>query len=125
MTSSERPRTSEQDASRGAGTANTSRIIAFSDGVIAIILTIMIFNLRPPKAEGWAVLDQMGHTLLAYVLSYMFVAVCWVNHHHLLRYPTHTSSGLLWSNFTFLFAISFLPVSTSYLTIEHFSQFSI
>lgn len=104
---------------------DTSRIIAFSDGVIAIILTIMIFNLQPPKAEGWAVLDHMGHTLVAYVLSYMFVAICWVNHHHLLRYPTHTSSGLLWSNFAFLFTMSFLPVTTSYLTIEQFSQFSI
>ncbi len=125
MTSSERARTSEKDAPRGAATADTSRIIAFSDGVIAIILTIMIFNLQPPKAEGWAALDQMGHTLVAYVLSYMFVAVCWVNHHHLLRYPTHTSSGLLWSNFAFLFTMSFLPVSTSYLTIEQFSRFSI
>jgi uncharacterized membrane protein len=116
---------SEHSRSSPAMGADIARLISFSDSIIAIVLTIMIFNLKPVAADGWAALIQMRPALEAYGLSYMFVAVCWLNHHHLLGLASRTYASLIWSNFVFLFTMSFLPISTAYLSIEQFSPFSI
>jgi uncharacterized membrane protein len=124
MTSARNLEATELDRGIGAEHSGASRLTSFSDSIIAIVLTIMIFDLKPQRVEGWVALIQMWPTILAYALSYLFVAVCWVNHHQLLKRPLHVTPGLMWSNFLFLFTMSFLPASTSYLSLGQFSSFS-
>ena len=101
-----------------------SRFKNFSDGIFAIILTIMIVALKPPSSEGMAWFNGAWPTIVAYALSYLFVAVCWLNHHYNLRNIERVSAPLIWSNFVFLFWMSLLPFSTAYLADRNFSQFS-
>ena len=95
---------------------------ASSDGVIAIIVTIMVLELHPPVAEGMDRLWTLWPVFLAYVLSYAYVAIYWVNHHRLFGHARHVTNALLWSNILLLFALSLVPFSTSYLGEHHFSR---
>jgi len=104
------------------GAAGVGRIEAFSDGVIAIIVTIMVLELHPPVEKGIAQLVTLWPVFLAYVLSYAYVAIYWVNHHRLFSHAAQVSNGLLWSNMLLLFALSLVPFSTSYLGEQHFSR---
>jgi uncharacterized membrane protein len=104
------------------GRPGVGRVEAFSDGVIAIIVTIMVLELRPPVAEGIDKLWTLWPVFLAYMLSYAYVAIYWVNHHRLFGHATHVTNGLVWSNMLLLFALSLVPFSTSYLGEHHFSR---
>ncbi|WP_066652540.1 MULTISPECIES: TMEM175 family protein [Sphingomonas] len=104
------------------GPTGVSRVEAFSDGVIAIIVTIMVLELHAPVAEGLDKLWALWPVFLAYVLSYAFVAIYWVNHHRLFTCATRVSNALLWSNMLLLFALSLIPFTTSYLGEHHFSR---
>ncbi|RZF66484.1 DUF1211 domain-containing protein [Sphingomonas populi] len=104
------------------GRPGVGRVEAFSDGVIAIIVTIMVLELHPPISEGMAKLWTLWPVFLAYVLSYAYVAIYWVNHHRLFGHATHVTNGLLWSNILLLFALSLVPFSTSYLGEHHFNR---
>jgi uncharacterized membrane protein len=85
------------------------RLGAFSDGVIAIIITIMVLDLKPPHESSLQALLGLWPTFSAYALSYLFVGVVWVNHHHLLRYVENASPSIIWSSMVFLFFVSLIP----------------
>ena len=97
----------------------TNRIEAFSDGVIAIILTVMVLELKVPAAATATALRGAIPALLSYALSFLIVAIMWVNHHHLLHLAKHASSGLLWANNNLLFWMSLIPFATAYLGQTH------
>ena len=104
------------------GRPGVGRVEAFSDGVIAIIITIMVLELHPPLAEGWDKLAAQWPVFFAYVLSYAYVAIYWVNHHQLFGFARRVSNALIWSNILLLFALSLVPFSTSYLGEQHFTR---
>jgi uncharacterized membrane protein len=97
------------------------RLGAFSDGVFAVIITIMVLELKPPAEPTFAALLPLWPTGVSYAVSYLFVAIVWVNHHHLLRFADHVTAGLIWWNFAHLFAISLVPVSTSWVAVTRFA----
>jgi uncharacterized membrane protein len=103
------------------GRAGVARVEAFSDGVLAIIVTIMVLELKAPVEAGLAPLLHLWPTFIAYILSYSFVAIYWVNHHRLFSHAIVVTNGLLWSNIALLFALSLIPFSTSYLGEHNFS----
>jgi uncharacterized membrane protein len=91
------------------------RLEAFSDGVIAIILTIMVLELRPPHGTGLADLGPLWPKLLSYTLSYVNVAIYWNNHHHLLHAVERVNGKVLWANMTLLFWLSLIPFATAWM----------
>ena len=97
------------------GRAGIARTEAFSDAVLAIIMTIMVLELEAPHEAGLAALWRLWPTFFAYVLSYAYIAIYWVNHHRLFSHARIVTSELLWSNIALLFTISFLPFSTAYV----------
>ena len=91
------------------------RLTAFTDGVIAILITILVLELRPPAgAHFGAILDEKGR-LLAYLLTFVFVAIYWVNHHHLFQVVHRIDGRVLWANIVLLFCLSLTPVATDWL----------
>lgn len=104
------------------GRAGVSRIEAFSDGVVAIIVTIMVLELHVPAEEGLDKLWSIWPVFLAYVLSYAFVGIYWVNHHRLFSHAVIVTNGLMWSNIALLFTLSLIPFTTAYLGEHHFSR---
>lgn len=104
------------------GRPGVGRVEAFSDGVVAIIVTIMVLELHPPIAEGWDRLGTLWPVFVAYVLSYAYVAIYWVNHHRLFGFATRVTNALLWSNMLLLFALSLVPFSTAYLGEHRFGR---
>jgi uncharacterized membrane protein len=96
--------------------ASTERLGSFSDGVFAVIITIMVLELKPPPERAtFAALLPLWSTALSYVVSYYFIAIVWVNHHHLLRFYPHASPHLIWINFVHLFMVSLVPFSTAWI----------
>jgi uncharacterized membrane protein len=104
------------------GRPGVGRVEAFSDGVIAIIVTIMVLELHPPVSDGMDQLWTLWPIFLAYALSYAYVAIYWVNHHRMFTHATRVSNGLIWSNMALLFSLSLVPFSTAYLGEHHFSR---
>jgi len=98
--------------------ATPERLSAFSDGVFAVLITILVLELRPPEAATFAALLKEWPTGLSYGVSYLFIAIVWVNHHYLMRYATEATSRLLWFNFLHLFSISLLPLSTAWMAVS-------
>jgi len=96
----------------------TARIEAFSDGVIAVIITIMVLELKVPPNARWETLIAIMPGVLIYALSFVVVAIFWVNHHHLLHAAHHAGTELLWSNIVLLFCMSLVPFVTAYLAQE-------
>ena len=97
---------------------STSRLEAFSDGVLAIIITIMVLELRPPDGTDLSDLQPILPLFLAYVLSFVFLAIYWNNHHHLIHATKRVSGGMMWANTHLLFWLSLIPFSTSWMS-EH------
>ncbi len=97
-----------------------SRLEAFSDGVMAIIITIMVLELKVPHGSRLDVLVPMLPSFLSYVLSFIYVGIYWNNHHHLLHAAGHVSARVLWSNLNLLFWLSLFPVSTGWMGSNHF-----
>jgi uncharacterized membrane protein len=95
------------------------RVEAFSDGVIAIIVTIMVLELKSPENASLASLVAIWPTMLAYALSFFVVAIMWVNHHHMLRAAKRPDARLLWANNFLLFCMSLIPFVTRYLGDNH------
>jgi len=94
---------------------STTRLEAFSDGVIAIIVTIMVLELKAPAQPTAVALLAEWPTFFSYALSFLIVAIYWVNHRHVVRYTTRVTAGLLWANMLQLFTISLIPVATAWL----------
>ena len=93
----------------------TSRLEAFSDGVIAIIVTIMVLELRAPSQPTWRALLKTAPVFLSYGLSFLVAAIMWVNHHHLIHAVRQVTARLLWSNLNLLFWMSLIPFVTDFL----------
>jgi len=92
-----------------------SRLEAFSDGVIAIIITIMVLELRPPDATDWTALKEMKPDLWAYVLSFVLLGIYWNNHHLLVGAMRRVTAGVLWANLHLLFWLSLVPFATAWM----------
>jgi uncharacterized membrane protein len=98
-----------------------NRLEAFSDGVIAIIITIMVLELKVPHEPTYAALGPLLPVLLSYVLSFVYVGIYWNNHHHMLAVVRHVSGGVLWANLHLLFWLSLLPFATAWMGENHFA----
>ena len=101
--------------------ATPERLSAFSDGVFAVLITVLVLELRPPEQPTLEALLALWPTWLSYAVSYLFIAIVWANHHYLLRYATEATPRLLWFNFAHLFSISLLPVSTAWMAVSRLS----
>jgi len=104
---------------------STSRLEAFSDGVIAVIITIMVLELKVPHQEGFAGLRAVLPTLVVYLISFSFTSIYWINHHHLVHRIEQTDQRILYANLGFLFCLSLLPFFTSYVLEKKLNAFSI
>lgn len=98
----------------------TNRLEAFSDGVIAIIITIMVLELRPPHGAGLDALAPLLPVLLSYVLSFVNLGIYWNNHHHMLHVTRHVNGAILWANLHLLFWLSLFPFTTAWMGENHF-----
>ena len=98
-----------------------NRLEAFSDGVLAIIITIMVLEMKVPHGEDWASLQPLLPVFLSYVLSFVYVGIYWNNHHHLLHATHHISGGMLWANLHLLFWLSLFPFVTGWMGENHFA----
>ena len=108
-----------QDPVRDAMTKN--RLEAFSDGVLAIIITIMVLELKVPHGEDLAALQPLLPVFLSYVLSFVYVGIYWNNHHHLLHAVRRVSGSVLWANLHLLFWLSLFPFVTGWMGENHFA----
>jgi len=94
------------------------RLGAFSDAVLAVIITIMVLELRAPEEATFAALLPLWPTAISYAVSYLFIAIVWTNHHYLMRNATQATPRLLWFNFAHLFSISLLPLATAWMAVS-------
>jgi uncharacterized membrane protein len=100
---------------------NKTRLEAFSDGVLAIIITIMVLEIKVPHGTDWASLRPLVPVFYSYVLSFLFVGIYWGNHHHLLHTVKNVDSGIIWANINLLFWLSLIPFSTGWMGENHFA----
>jgi uncharacterized membrane protein len=98
------------------------RLEAFSDGVIAIIITIMVLELHAPEGEDWSALRALAPTFLSYVLSFIFIGIYWNNHHHLWHAAKRVNGAILWANLHLLFWLSLVPFVTGWMGENNFTQ---
>lgn len=98
------------------------RLTAFSDGVIAIIITIMVLELRPPHGAEWGALVAVAPKFLSYVLSFIYVAIYWNNHHHMFHTVDHVTGAILWANMHLLFWLSLVPFTTAWMSENDFAS---
>jgi uncharacterized membrane protein len=103
----------------GPGESETGRLEAFSDGVLAVIITIMALELKPPDGGDFSALRDRLPALLIYILSFTFIGIYWNNHHHLLRAARRISAGVMWANLHLLFWLSLIPVLTEWVGEHH------
>ncbi|MFD1486133.1 TMEM175 family protein [Lacticaseibacillus baoqingensis] len=96
-----------------------NRVEAFTDGVIAIIITIMVLELRPPAGGSFQALWDLRFQFLIYLVSFITLAVYWNNHHHLFQVVKHVDGAVLWANVAFLFAVSLFPFATAWVGERH------
>src|SRR3954469_19384452 len=99
----------------------TSRMEAFSDGVIAILITVMVLELKVPQGTGWSDLHDSLPTLLTYVLSFVYLGIYWNNHHHMLMATQQVDGLVLWANLHLLFWLSLIPFTTGWMGENHFA----
>ena len=100
---------------------NTTRLEAFSDGVLAIIITIMVLELRPPHEPSWSALGPLWPVILSYVMSFVYLGIYWNNHHHMLHLTQRVTGGILWANLHLLFWLSLTPFTTAWMGETHFA----
>jgi len=98
--------------------ATPERLSALSDGIFAVLITVLVLELHPPEVPTFKALMLLWPTWLSYAVSYLFIAIVWTNHHYLMRYATEASPRLLWFNFAHLFSISLLPLSTAWMAVS-------
>jgi uncharacterized membrane protein len=91
------------------------RVAVFSDAVIAVIMTVMVLELKAPEHPGFAELVPLWPTVISYAVSYLFIAIIWINHHYLMSFVGYPTLRLIWINFAHLFMVSFLPFATAWV----------
>jgi uncharacterized membrane protein len=99
-----------------------TRLEAFSDGVIAIIITIMVLELKVPHGDGIEALAPLYAVFLSYVLSFVYIGIYWNNHHHMLHTCRHVTGAILWANLHLLFWLSLIPFATGWMGENHFAS---
>ncbi|MFV8344102.1 TMEM175 family protein [Flavobacterium sp. XS2P39] len=104
---------------------NKNRLEAFSDGVLAIIITIMILEIKVPEGENFSDLQALFPKFLSYILSFVYVGIYWNNHHHMLQSITKVNGKILWANLHLLFWLSLIPVSTGWMGEHNFAKATI
>ncbi len=97
------------------------RLEAFSDGVLAIIITIMVLELKVPHGSDWADLTPLFPVFMSYLLSFVYIGIYWNNHHHMLHAASKVSGGVLWANLHLLFWLSLVPFVTGWMGENHFA----
>jgi len=100
---------------------NKTRLEAFSDGVIAILITIMVLELKIPRGTDWESLRLLGPKLVSYITSFIYIAIYWNNHHHMFHTVKHVTGAILWSNAHLLFWLSLVPFVTGWVGESHFA----
>src|ERR1022692_5252774 len=110
---------STSDQASGGIALDPRRLEAFSDGVMAVIITIMAFELKTPATANWHGLQGRIPLLLVYILSFTVIGIYWNNHHHLLRATHRISAGVMWTNLHLLFWLSLIPFATQWVGAEH------
>ena len=103
----------------------SNRVEAFSDGVIAIIITIMVLDLRPPHIAELSALRPLLPVFVSYAMSFVFVGIYWSNHHHLFQAVEHVNGGVLWANLHLLFWLSLVPFVTAWIGETHFAAWPV
>jgi uncharacterized membrane protein len=98
--------------------ATPERLSAFSDAIFAVLITVLVLDLRPPELPTHKALLLLLPTWLSYAVSYLFIAIVWTNHHHLMRYATTATPRLMQFNFAHLFSVSLLPLSTAWMAVS-------
>src|SRR5438477_7785380 len=96
-----------------------NRLEAFSDGVLAIIITIMVLELKVPHGADFQALEPLLPVFLSYVLSFIYVGIYWNNHHHMFQLTKYVNGGILWANLHLLFWLSLFPFSTAWMGENH------
>jgi uncharacterized membrane protein len=103
------------------GMMQKERLNAFSDGVLAIIITIMVLELKVPHGADWNVLAALWPVFVSYVLSFVFVGIYWNNHHHLMHASHGINASVMWANMHLLFWLSLIPFATGWMGENHFA----
>jgi len=101
---------------------NKTRLEAFSDGVIAIIITIMVLELKIPHGSDWSSLQRLAPKFISYVISFVYIAIYWNNHHHLLHTVKYVTGSILWANIHLLFWLSLVPFVTAWAGENQFAE---
>ncbi|MEO5945140.1 MAG: TMEM175 family protein [Ferruginibacter sp.] len=104
---------------------NKGRLEAFSDGVIAIIITIMVLEIKVPHDDSIQALKPMLPVFLSYILSFIYVGIYWNNHHHMFQLVKHVNGKVLWKNMHLLFWLSLIPFATGWMGENHFSKWPV
>lgn len=99
-----------------------SRLEAFSDGVLAIIITIMVLELKVPHDASWHALSELWPVFVSYIASFVIIGIYWGNHHHLLHTIKEVRGGILWANLNLLFWLSLVPFATAWMGENHFAK---
>jgi uncharacterized membrane protein len=102
-----------------------NRLEAFSDGVLAIIITIMVLELKVPHGAELSDILPLAPTFLAYILSFVFIGIYWNNHHHMFQIVHKVSGSILWANMGLLFWLSLVPFATAWMGENHFAQYPV
>jgi len=101
---------------------NKTRLEAFSDGVLAIIITIMVLEIKVPHGSTWELLRERWPVFISYFMSFLFVGIYWGNHHHLLHSVRRVTSGIIWANLNLLFWLSLIPFATGWMGENDFAS---
>jgi uncharacterized membrane protein len=104
---------------------NKGRMEAFSDGVFAVIITIMVLEMKRPQGDSLSALQPVIPVFFSYVMSFVFVGIYWNNHHHLLQATQHVTGKVLWANLHLLFWLSLTPFATDWMGATHFATWSV
>ena len=99
---------------------NRTRLEAFSDGVLAIIITIMVLEIKVPHGNDFEVLKPLIPVVISYVLSFIYIGIYWNNHHHMMHTVKRVTGGILWANLHLLFWLSLVPFTTGWIGENHF-----
>jgi uncharacterized membrane protein len=102
---------------------NKNRLEAFSDGVLAIIITIMVLEFKVPEDTTFEAVVKLSHKFLSYILSFIYVGIYWNNHHHLIHSLKNVNGKILWANLHLLFWLSLIPFTTAWIGEHHFAPF--
>ncbi len=102
-----------------------SRLEAFSDGVLAIIITIMVLELKIPHEASWTALEKLWPEFVSYIFSFLMLGIYWGNHHHLLHTIKEVNGNIMWANLHLLFWLSLIPFATGWMGENHFDKLTV